>query len=221
MIFLTGDTHRHNQISKIFSNKIKDNDKVIILGDFGGIWYGKEKDKDFFRLIEENCKGTILFIDGNHENFVSLYEDYPVIDKYNGKVRQISDRIFHLMRGEIYTIEGKTFFCFGGAKSVDKIHRIEFLDYWREELPNKQEEDYALNNLEKVNYQVDYVLTHSAPSFIVKPLFKNFKESSVEKFLEHLSYNLKYKKWFFGHYHLDADFDEKHSCLFLNLIPLE
>ena len=58
-------------------------------------------------------------MDGNHENFDILYK-YPVEKWNDGKIHRITPNIVHLMRGEIYSIEGKTIFTFGGGTTVDK-----------------------------------------------------------------------------------------------------
>ena len=36
--------------------------------------------------------------------------------------------------------------------------------YWSEEMPSEEEYDNARENLEKINYHVDYIITHTAPS---------------------------------------------------------
>ena len=56
----------------------------------------------------------------------------------------------------------------GGARSIDKPFRTEFLSWWKEEEPSGQEYDEGIVNLEKVDFNVDYILTHDAPSHIVK-----------------------------------------------------
>ena len=66
-----------------------------------------------------DCKSfTTLFVDGNHENFDRLYE-YPVEEWHGGKVHKIRPSVIHLMRGQIFEIEGKSIFTFGGASSHD------------------------------------------------------------------------------------------------------
>ena len=77
MIFITGDTHIPLDISKLNSDKfpqqkeLTKNDYVIICGDFGGIWYGNEKDNYWLNWLEKK-NFTTLFVDGNHENFAAL-----------------------------------------------------------------------------------------------------------------------------------------------------
>ena len=124
MIYITGDTHA--DFSKFEKNKLpiqtemtKD-DYVIICGDFGGVWnYIVESMYEKCWLDWLNEKNfTTLFVDGNHENFERLYR-YPVEEWHGGKVHKIRESVIHLMRGEVFDIDNKKFFTFGGAKSHD------------------------------------------------------------------------------------------------------
>lgn len=100
MIYVTGDTHANIDISKLNIDKFpqqKDltkNDYLIICGDFGLVWDGSRREmwwQDW--LSDKNF--TTLWVDGNHENFDILYE-FPLIDKFGGKVREIAPDIYHL-----------------------------------------------------------------------------------------------------------------------------
>lgn len=106
---------------------------------------------------------TILFIDGNHENFESL-NSYPVEVWIGGKVHRISDSIIHLMRGQVFMIESKSFFTFGGALSFDKARRIEEKSWWKEEMPTPEDYKEALINSATANYDVDYIVSHDCPN---------------------------------------------------------
>ena len=44
---------------------------------------------------------------------------------YGGKVHKISNHIYHLQRGEIFFLYGKSFLALGGADSHDKSFRKE------------------------------------------------------------------------------------------------
>ena len=74
-IYIFGDTHGIIDIEKVFliDESYKQNDFIIICGDFGVIW-GDEIDSNESILIKEFKKlpCEILFIDGNHENFNRL-----------------------------------------------------------------------------------------------------------------------------------------------------
>lgn len=218
MIYITGDTHGQNDISKLFPASFPDgkdltrDDYIIICGDFGGVWYGDERDDMRLAFYEEK-KYTILFVDGNHENFEALNR-YPVSEWNGGNVHIIRPNIIHLMRGQIFTIEEKTFFTFGGGISIDKCRRMPYVSWWPEEEPSTAEINEAFNNLEKVNYKVDYVITHAAPESIMRnelckihPML--MVDCETEKLLNEIYQNLDFKMWFCGHYHMDSWI---HSC---------
>ena len=122
MVFLTGDTHGHIDSQKLFDfakihKNLTKNDYMIILGDFGFIFYpNPDNAKEKYQLEElSELPYTILFIDGNHCNFDRL-NSYPVETWNGGKIHRISDSIFHLMRGQVFNIQNKTFFTMSGAK---------------------------------------------------------------------------------------------------------
>ena len=122
MIFITGDTHRELDIHTINPREFVEgrtltrDDYVIICGDFGCIWDGGSGDRFWLNWLESEGWNT-LFIDGNHENF-DVLNQYPEETWHGGKVHRIRSNIFHLMRGEVFDIEGKSFFTFGGASSM-------------------------------------------------------------------------------------------------------
>ncbi len=123
MVYLTGDIHGE---TKRFSKKnfpeqenMTRDDYVIILGDFGIIWsQSEDKEEKYYLDILENKSFTTLFIDGNHENHDRL-NSYPAVEWHGGLVHKIRSNVYHLMRAQIYDIEGKSFFTFGGARSHD------------------------------------------------------------------------------------------------------
>lgn len=127
MIYLTGDLHASIDIHKLSKRYFDDsnltkNDYLIILGDFGLIWNKSDPESKYW-LDWLNAKNyTTLFIDGNHENH-PLLNTYPEEIWNGGRIHKIHDSIFHLMRGQIFTIDDHTFFAMGGADSIDKIYR--------------------------------------------------------------------------------------------------
>lgn len=125
MIYVTGDTHGHlRQIQKLeeyYCHSWTEKDFLIICGDFGFIFADDEEEK---RVLDELEKRpyTILFVDGNHENFPAIFR-YPEEIWNGGRVHRIRKNILHLMRGQVFEIDGKSFFTFGGAYSIDKEYR--------------------------------------------------------------------------------------------------
>jgi hypothetical protein len=233
MIYVTGDLHGSLDISKFNTTNfpqgyslLTKNDYVIILGDFGLIW-GDTKQERYWLNWLNTRPWTTLFLDGNHENFERLYQ-YPVEKKFGGKVTKIADFIYHLRRGEIYDIDGNKIFTFGGATSIDKASRTEHISWWKEEVPNYAEMKYGLNNLVKHDSKVDYILTHTCNKKIADKMkaswYQSLPASDIEDptvdYLTALSLVTHYKKWYFGHWHDDYTFDEYHTLLYLDIIPL-
>jgi len=109
MLFVTADTHGKYYFSKLkaFAKENKDltkKDYVIIAGDFGGLWNEDTVAEDLAPY--ERLPFTILFVDGNHDNF-TLLNQFPITTWNGGKVHKISSNIIHLMRGQVYEIDGK------------------------------------------------------------------------------------------------------------------
>jgi hypothetical protein len=118
-VYITGDTHGTHDVNKLlrFKEMAGADDFLIVLGGFGVCWDGGNSDAHT-RRFWERFKCHILFVDGNHENHI-LLNDYPWAEWNGGKVHVITDRIYHLMRGQVFEIDGSTFFTMGGAASHD------------------------------------------------------------------------------------------------------
>jgi len=233
-IFITGDTHK--DFTRFSSTSFKEgrnltkDDYVIILGDFGGIWdvNKSREDEDYWLKWLGDKPWTTLFVDGNHENFDRIEALPQVMHNKLGAVVGVAPYgILHLKRGEIYEIQGKKFFVFGGGFSIDRAYRREFTSWWSQEMPNQKDYDRAISNLNKVGWKVDYILTHSASFTIVKWLeinqyiFGKAHENQLQKFLEMIKNNCIYKKWFCGHFHLNLKYDEKHIMFSNRIMNLE
>lgn len=223
-IFLTGDTHGSIDIKRLSTKNFpiqKDltkEDVVIILGDFGLIWNNDAEDLYWQKWLSKK-PFTTLFIDGNHENF-NLLNQYPVEEKFGGKVHKITDSIYHLMRGEVFTINNKTFFAMGGAASSDKAYRKINKSWWEAEMPDWREFQNALVNLEENDWTVDYVLTHCAPSMFLYEISKGlYPPDTYNNWLQSVADILDFDSWFCGHYHENHSYSCYH-CLYKGIIEL-
>ena len=211
MIYITGDTHGRierflpSDYGFIRDEEWTEEDTLLICGDFGFIFYCDAEQELYLDFLAKKPY-TICFVDGNHECFDRIYE-YPEQEWKGGKVHRIRDNIFHLMRGQIFEIEGKSFFTMGGGYSMDRARRIEGVSYWRQELPGKEEYLSASKKLEEYGYNVDYIVTHTAPTELVRLLgySPDLHEIELTGFLEFIMYKCKdnMKCWFFGHFHED------------------
>ena len=161
-------------------------------------------------LPYEDLPFTVLFVDGNHENFDLLFS-YPISQWNGGKVHIIRSDIIHLMRGQIFELKGNTIFTFGGATSIDKYMRTEGLTWWALEMPTHEELDEGIANLKRYNNKVDYIITHSCGerALMYPPLrTRNFQMGRYPE------------KWYFGHYHLDGRLNDKMTVLYQEIVPL-
>lgn len=254
MIYMTGDCHtdfRRFQRS-IFpeQREMTKEDTMIIAGDFGGIWFqpgdlSSRKAEDH-NLDELDARSfTTVFVPGNHENYTRLMSDeFPVKTWKGGLVKEIRPTVLMLMRGEMYEIEGRRVFAFGGASSHDVqdgildmadpgwkekaknlkrrkkyYYRVKGLSWWEEELPSEEEMRHGIETLEKYHWFADYVVTHCAPTS-VQALAGPFQSDILTDYLEEIRQKLDYTRWFFGHYHDNRQVTKKDILLYEQIVRI-
>ena len=214
MIYITGDTHGDYEsfTERMSRYPLNRSDTVIVCGDFGFVWDTHYHRYSLAKLTVKQY--TIVFIDGNHEDH-ALLGTYSCEQWNGGKVHRIADNIFHLMRGQHFLIEGKSFFTMGGAYSADKAMRTEGVSWWKEELPNKEEYETAEQTLKACRYKVDYVLTHTVPKSVAERLgaVPDSHEAQLQEYLEGLYTKLDFKSWFAGHFHVNMLVDDRLQVL--------
>lgn len=217
-------------------------DFVIVCGDFG-IWRDTPQSRHWLNWLHEK-PFTTLFVDGNHENF-DLLGDYP-IDFWNGGViHRINDSVLHLTRGEIFILQGKTFFAMGGASSHDiqdgilerddpllkqkkrrmfaqqKRFRVNRESWWADELPNTLEYENAIRGLQRYNWEVDYVITHCAPAAVAKIVAdETYPRDNLTLFFDAVAKKLDFKIWLFGHYHKNLSINKKFILLYHEIVEI-
>lgn len=226
-ILVTGDIHGTYDIGPIQNyfagreDEYTKDDYLIICGDVCVCGFSARESRETREFLS-NLPVTVLFVDGNHENHPMLGE-YPVDEWNGGKVHMISDDIIHLMRGQVFDIDGRTFFTFGGAYSIDRDERIEGVSWFREELPSEQEYREGWKNLERVGFAVDYIITHTAPSEVAAYLgFGDYEEAMRQQdiFQEYID-ETEFGHMFFGHYHIDEDVEDVFHCLMDRVVDLD
>ncbi len=225
-ILITGDIHGTQDIGSLqdyfflYGNQFTKDDYLIICGDVAVCGFSAFDSRQTREFLSD-LPVTVLFCDGNHENFEEL-NAYPVEEWNGGKIHRIASDIIHLMRGQVYQLDRYTFFVFGGAYSVDRDSRIKGYTWFEEELPSEDEYEEEWKNLEKANFQVDYVITHTAPEEVVAELGFGSYEEAEEQTREFQRYadELDFKHWFFGHFHLDEDVEEQYHCVMDRIMDL-
>ena len=213
MIRITGDTHGF--ISRFTPGEpdfIQDtqwtkDDVLIICGDFGYIFRDDAAEEEKLDFLAKKPY-TICFADGNHERFPKIF-GYNEEVWCGGRVHRVRQNIYHLMRGQVFEIQGKRFFTFGGAFSIDRAFKGDL--WWEEEIPSLEEFDEGRKNLAAYNYEIDYCISHTAPAFIVSQLGFNPYANEDRWLHDYLSEDVyrycrnKLICWFFGHFHLDRE----------------
>lgn len=222
MIFVTGDCHGNFERFKpeYFPEQMQmtKNDTVIITGDFSGVWFRDRRDDEVLDQLEQ-LPFTVAFIDGNHENFDAM-ERYSMAHWHGGKVHRIRPHVLHLMRGQVFELEGYTFFAMGGAKSHDTERRIDHISWWKQELPSDEEYVAARKNLDRCGWQIDYVITHCAPTSIALMESRHNEADRLTDFLQEVKESARYHYWLFGHYHDNRAIDEKHILLWEQIVQI-
>lgn len=250
MIYITGDCHQDFRrfSTRIFPEQkgMTKEDYVIICGDFGGVWNQGVENKEEKHLCDwlEGKPFTTLFVDGNHENFDRLYA-YPVEEWHGGKVHKIRPSVIHMMRGQVFEIDGKSIFTFGGASSHDidggilepegpdfkrkkrmldqdwRPYRINHVSWWSQELPTEEETEEGRRNLAAHGNKVDFIVTHCCASSTQILLGgKLYRPDTLTAYLEEIRQNTSFRKWFFGHYHDNRNVNAQEILLYEQIIRI-
>lgn len=224
MIFVTGDTH--GDISWFKNPRLKklgEKDTLIVCGDFGFLWDKSEKQKKNLETLK-NKKYTICFVDGAHENF-DILNSYTPYRWKGGNAHKIADNIFHLMRGEVFTLEEKTFFVMGGGESDDRDMREPGISWWEEEMPSAEEIKNAEDNLKFNDFKVNYILTYEAPAMAKDFLNLHTNQASamspLNTYLQELMKNVEYYHWYFGSLHTDKEITSRMTAVFNKIYELK
>jgi len=240
MICVTGDCHGDYSrfITKAFKSQVSmnKNDFVIVAGDFG--YWRDTKEQNYWLDWLEAKNFTTLWVDGNHENYDLLKK--IEVDKWNGgKVQYIRPSVIHLMRGQVFAIDGCKIFTFGGARCHDidggildlddpdyKIkkrqldrttlnYRVNHSTWWKEEQPSEEEMNEGLRNLEIHQNQVDYIITHECAANTKALLDIHYdQEEYLSHYLQKIKELVQYKAWYFGHYHDDRAINNKEILVY-------
>lgn len=220
MVYVTGDTH--GDLERFRKGRLRwlgKKDIVIVLGDFGFVWDDSPAEKKNLDWLRKR-RYTILFLDGLHENY-DLLAQYPTEERFGGTVQPLGGNVYHVCRGSVLELEGKKWLFFGGGESCDSDDREPGVNWWPQEVPN--DEDYArcTSALEANGYQVDYVLSHDAPSRLLDfSTLQNDERCRLHFFLDDVLLRLQYDRWYFGRYHNDMNVSPKARCVFTDVVAV-
>lgn len=107
------------------------------------------------------------------------------------------------MRGHIFNINGKKIFAMGGAYSHGGPYRQKW--YPNQEMPSSFVIYKGLFTLNSNDNKVDYIITHTMPGTFLGYIAKRPypEETRLLRFFDNIYRDVKFKRWFIGHYHID------------------
>ena len=191
MIYYTGDIHGdvlhiRDMVTKY---EITDQDVIVILGDVGMNYYGKNHG-DQHRKKKLNKLGVPVFcIHGNHEMRPETIPTYHK-DTWQGGTVYVEDAYPNLLfakDGEVYDLDGQSTLVIGGAYSVDKWYRLRMdMNWFADEQPSDEIKSRVMQKLEKLNRKVDVVLSHTCPEryIPVEAFLSGIDQSTVDNSTE-------------------------------------
>lgn len=149
------------------------------------------------------------------------------------------------MRGQIYEIDGKSFFTFGGASSHDiesgildpedsdfkekkkwldrewRSYRVNHITWWAQELPSEEEMQEGRANLAAHDNQVDFIVTHCCATSTQMLIDEQKLKPDIETdYLEEIKQTIQFKKWFFGHYHDNRNVSKKEILIYEQFVRI-
>ena len=223
MVYVTGDMHGDEE--RLYSKemkKLKEGDTLIVAGDFGFIWNGGRNERRILKMLGKR-KFNICFIDGPHDNLDKVYSYRETVWK-GGLVHRVSGNLFHLCRGQIFNIEDKRIFTFGGGESSDKEIRNDNQKWFKTELPTPDQMQQGVENLTIADMKVDYIITHEPPSMVKSAMLlrsgQNDYVNLLNGFLQEINNNVEFKCWYFGSLHEDRVITPRHTAVFKRVTEL-
>lgn len=224
MVYVTGDMH--GCLERFYDRefrKLKKGDVLIICGDFGYIFDGSKTQEQVIDYLSKR-KFVTAFVEGTHDDLETIGRCRVTVWK-GGKVHRIKGNLLHLMRGQIFEIEGNSFFTFGGGESADRDLRTENDLWWRSEEPTAQELADGAKALDDYGCNIDYIITHEPPSLVKSAMLLRRGDidhvNKLNGYFEEIGRSCTFKHWYFGSLHEDRQITSHYTCVFKKIIPVD
>ena len=105
------------------------------------------------------------------------------------------------------------------AAIVDSSASTTFRGGWKKCRPAREYAE-ARQTLERLDWKVDYIITHCAPTAIQQKINADFKPDKLTDFLEEIRCRSQFHYWLFGHYHDNQIIDEKYVLLYEQMVRI-
>ena len=222
MVYITGDMHGDlSRFKDPVFKKMKAGDVLIVCGDFGFIWDGSRQEQMALRKLREK-PFTIAFVDGCHENFDILEHRFRTVRWRGGMAHLIAPNIFHMMRGEIFTIDDRTFFWHLAAaqSGISNSGRAPATGGSRTAHAQRDSPCHPQSKFARCKGGLHY---HTRAACFSEGLFGcgHAAASEIHTFFEDIIKQCEYRKWFFGKCHMDRFIPMKFYAMFEDVLPVE
>ena len=218
MIYVTGDLH--GDLKRFKQRKIKrlkKDDTLIVCGDFGFVYAEDKQEEKALKWLSKR-KYNVLFVDGAHDK-TELLEKYELCDLAGSKARRINERVYMLLRGNVYTIEDKRIFAFGSGLSESYNIISDIISSDAGSLPTAEETQNGIENLASVDNQVDYIVTYDAP-VSAKTYIGEANHNGLNTYFEDIYKLANFKCWYFGRYHKDKAVTRLFKAVYEDVLPV-
>ena len=219
-VLILGDTHSYWEriVPDLKYALLKHNFNAIIqVGDLCYLpkKYGDDDtvnaaNKILTDFIGEN-EIPFYWIDGNHEDHSILQN---VTDFNNSEFNIYGKNFFYQPRGSFMELDRYVLFFIGGAETRDSYNRTEGVDFFRNEIVSRQQEDFIFDQIEKIkliNKKV-IVIAHTCPYKALEDERNIMDIASLDssnvpsghsqnKFLDEVLLRLRPQIYYHGHYH--------------------
>lgn len=243
-IFITGDCH--GNFNKIFDfceqNETTIDDIMIIAGDAGINYFLDCRDVLLKRSLAK-LPITLVILHGNHEERAwnvngYKHDTYKVGKNYiTAWVEEEYPNLLFLDNFYLQHLNDRRYLFLGGAYSIDKEFRLMYGYGWfpseqmSQDTMDKalliiQQERYAFDHCVGVDYQYDYIVSHTCPlkyeptEMFLPGIDQSKVDKRTEEFLNKVEEVAIYDKWFCGHYHCQKEVD-RIRFIYNDIIELE
>ena len=88
-------------------------------------------------------------------------------------------------------------------------------------MPSEEEMKEGLENLAKHKGEVDFIVTHCCATSTERIISDGeFESDYLNDYLEEIRQIIKFKKWFFGHYHDNREVTDKEILIYEQIIRI-
>lgn len=97
------------------------------------------------------------------------------------------------------------------------MYRVEGLTWFPEEIPNHEEYEEGWENLEKADFCVDYIISHTGPREVAADIgYGEMSDDEIElrQYLQRVADSTDFIGWYFGHFHEDTDVENMFYCCY-------